>query len=341
LEHIKEHLDPDEEAELVRRTRQIIDFHGGADENLLMTGLLPFLNEKNLLHRLARFDFRAFFDSHFVRHGKVWYTEDQVDLQTRILKPLDFIPAEKVTEGIIYNYLKEHRYAAIDDLLNLVYTNLVNAYRPGVETIHTVLNRIADIGEIAGQKRPVYYLKPQQDQAATVAPDVIQKTLFDQDALVSKLEHNEIILRLAQYARSHSYQVHIGETEQRKDWALRGMSMAMLDHTEYGLLQIVFDTVKEIDLLILTGNVIVSAVEVATTVETADKAINNRFRNLHTVMPNLSVRKFVIVRDEDVAKANDILYTPANAKDHFFGSVEIMRISQLTEAGMAKLLNRI
>lgn len=341
IEQIKDALDPAEEAVLVERTRELIDYNGGADENLLMTGLIPFLNERNLLHRLARFDFRAFFDAHFTRKGKMWYTEDQIDAQTRALKPFEFIPAEKLTHDIIYAYLKEKRYATLNDLLNLIYTTLVNSQRPGIETIHKVLNRIAERGEMAGQKRPVYYLtrkavrQIEQDKASA---DVVQKSLFDEDVLLSQLDHNEIITRLMQHVTLRGYAVHVGETEQINESAFRGVSVPMSSASEFGLPPVVFATVKQIDLLALKGYTIVAVFEVATTVETANKAINDRYRNLFASAPNLNIRAFVIVRDADYKKAQEILYTPANALESLIQKVKIVRLSQLTPKGMDQLL---
>jgi hypothetical protein len=75
--------------------------------------------------------------------------------------------------------------------------------------------------------------------------------------------------------------------------------------------------VKQIDLLALKGNVIIAAFEVATSIDTANKAINDRYRNLFATAPNLHIRAYVIVKDEDFAKANNILYTPANALEDF------------------------
>jgi len=251
LEDIKDALTPDEEQELMERARQIITYHGGADENLLMTGLIPHLNHKNLLHRLAKFDFRAFFDAHFIRKGKMWHTEDQIDEQTHALKPTDFIQAEHVTEQLIQEYLKERHYAGIDELLNLVYTTLVNSHRPGIETIHRVLNRLTDSSTMPGQKRVVYYLKPAVKASQELSAEngaVIQTQLFAEDELVSTLEHNDIILRLAQYAKSQGYEVHAGETEQRKDSRLRNISTPMINSQEYGLPATTLETIKEIDL---------------------------------------------------------------------------------------------
>jgi len=112
----------------------------------------------------------------------------------------------------------------------------------------------------------------------------------------------------------------------------------MSSASEFGLPPLVFDTVKQIDLLALKGYAIVAAFEVATTVETANKAINDRYRNLFASAPNLNIRAYVIVKDVDHKKAQEILYTPANALESLIQEVKIVRLSQLTPKGMEQLL---
>jgi hypothetical protein len=59
---------------------------------------------------------------------------------------------------------------------------------------------------------------------------------------------------------------------------------------------------------------------------------------LFAAAPNLNIRAFVIVRDADYKKAQEILYTPANALDSLIQKVKIVRLSQLTPKGMEQLL---
>lgn len=112
----------------------------------------------------------------------------------------------------------------------------------------------------------------------------------------------------------------------------------MVSPQEFGLPPEVFSTITEIDLLFLKGSSITHAFEVATTVETANKAINDRYRNLFVASPNLLVKAYVIVRDKDFSKAYAIVFSKANVKDSISHKVRIVRLSELTEAGFEKLL---
>lgn len=74
-----------------------------------------------------------------------------------------------------------------------------------------------------------------------------------------------------------------------------------------------------------------SAVEVATSISTFNKAVNDRFRNLMTIAPNLNIALNVIVSPEDYAQARAELYTPANRKGGFASKVMLWRIPEIDE----------
>ena len=112
----------------------------------------------------------------------------------------------------------------------------------------------------------------------------------------------------------------------------------MVSPQEFGLPSEVFNTITEIDLLFLKGSLITHAFEVATTVETANKAINDRYRNLVVASPNLLVKAYVVVKDKDFGKAHTIVFSKANIKDGISQKVKIVRLSELTEVGFEKLL---
>jgi len=99
---------------------------------------------------------------------------------------------------------------------------------------------------------------------------------------------------------------------------------------EVGLTPNVFRLVKEIDLIILTGSQnILSAIEVATSITTFNKAINDRFRNLTTIAPNLNILLNVVIADDDFSKAHQELYTPANIESNLASKVRLLRISEI------------
>lgn len=340
IDNIKDTLTPDEEKDFRNKVEELIEFHGGADESLLMTGLIPYLNEKGLLHRLANFDLRTFLNGHFVYHkDKKWYKTEMVDRVTQSLKPMDAIPAELLTEGLITSFLREKKIASLDDILVNIYSTLVNSHRPGIQTINEILAKFCDQVQLKrGEKRKGYRLKselPKSTEIKTVDAK-IQTTMFGDDEITANIGHNEAIALLAKYAARLGYIIHVGETEQRKIPNFRDISHQMLSAVDYGINPKAFDIIKEIDLLWMKGKKIIAAFEVATSIDTADKAINVRYRNLFVSMPGLEIKTFVIVRDKDYKKAEEKLYTPVNLQDGVCDKVKTIKISEMTFENIEK-----
>jgi hypothetical protein len=164
-----------------------------------------------------------------------------------------------------------------------------------------------------------------------------QLGLFVSSKNVTYLGHNEIIELLYSYATDAGYDVHIGETEQNKEPMFKEISRAMNSHMEFGLPPKVFDTLVEIDMLLLKGSALMSAVEVTTSVDTADKAVNNRYRNMFIAMPSLKINAFLIVKDKDFNKAHQIVNSMANVKDGISQKITIVRVSELVSENIVKL----
>lgn len=336
-------LSTNEEESLRAKVEELIHFHAGADESTLMTGIIPYLEEKKLWHKVAGADFRSFFNKHFVydKQTKKWFTPDMIDSSAKVLKPLDFIPAEQLTEQIVFSLLSEKKYATLDEILCAIYAQLVNSYRPGIPAISKVLDRICVRITLPGYPgRQGFALKPTHPSVSKVKPPVVaeQRRLFGEPILATSLEHNQIITLLHFYAKNKGYDVHIGETEQKKDPALKKISRTMISPQEFGLPFDVFKAITEIDVLLLKGSTITHAFEVATTVNTANKAINDRYRNLFAASPNLLVKTFVVVKDRDFSKAHSLVFSKANVEDGLSEKIRIVRLSELTEDGFGKLL---
>jgi len=155
--------------------------------------------------------------------------------------------------------------------------------------------------------------------------------------MVTALSHNEIIELMYSYAVDKGYEVHIGETEQNKEPKFKKMSRQMTSNIEFGLPPAVFNTIIEIDMLLLKGSAISHAFEVATTVETANKAVNDRYRNMFIAMPSLSIKTFLIVKDKDAAKAHQLVYSMANVKDGISKKVIIVHLRDLTKEKLEQL----
>jgi SAM-dependent methyltransferase/ssDNA-binding Zn-finger/Zn-ribbon topoisomerase 1 len=140
-------LSTEEENDLLKKIEELIKYHGGADDNLLMIGLLPYLEtDKHILHKIGDKDLWSLLSKNFVwvEKQKKWFTKDMVDNEAHAVKVIDFIPAEHLTEQIIYSFLNEKQIASFDEILAVVYKQLVNSHKPGIDTIHTVLHKICD-----------------------------------------------------------------------------------------------------------------------------------------------------------------------------------------------------
>jgi hypothetical protein len=331
LEAIKSQLSLQDETDLKNKAEQIIRYHGGADETTLMTGLVPYLSQTGLLARLARFDLRLLLQDHpflFRKSDKKWYVADMVD-ESAPMKAIDIIPAVQATQQLVYSHLMANKQATLDELLVVIYSQLVNSYRPQMSTIGQVLSKYCRRIRPKGKKRDLYVWDPKRK-----TPAEIQSILSTQLPLTFGTsvpsDHNTIIAIIAQLVTSRGYAVHIGETEQRKSPLLAAMSV-QLTGLELGISQDAFRLIKEIDLIILKGSTMLAAVEVATSISTFNKAVNDRFRNLVTIAPNLIISLNVVVPPEDFAQARAELYTPANRKGGFASKVMLWRVPEIDE----------
>lgn len=338
-------LSTKQEQELVQKCSELIIYHGGADDSTLMTGLIPYLTENFLFQELAAKDFKGFLNKYFFwnKKDKKWFLDEMVDHDAETIKPIDYIPAEEFTEQVIYAFLKDKRFATLDEILAAVYEKLINSHRPGIEAINKVLNKICDKVPLRSKKgREGYRLKSRQPATKVLeAPATYtQIDLFGTHKMVTSLSHDEIIRLIYVYSVEHGFNVHIGETEQKKNPEFKRLSRPMLSNAEFGLPPQVFDTMLEIDLLLLNKDkpVIPFAFEIATTVETADKAVNNRYRNLFIAQPNLLTKAFLVVKDKDRSKAHKTVFSPANVKDGVSKRIQILSLSELTKDKFSQLI---
>ncbi|MBI4548650.1 MAG: hypothetical protein HY707_11760 [Ignavibacteriae bacterium] len=347
LNKIRTALTKEQEKALEEKIRELIEFHGGADDTTVMTGLIPALQEVGVFRQVAGFDWQAFLSEHFVKDKKSskWITkeiyEQYFDEKKNILRPIDYIQAEHVTKELILSFLLEKKRATMDELLSEIYTKLVNSHRPGVEAIQSVLNKYCEETAIPRSKKKGYRLKTEKEILTRVAePKVVhQYGIWGETSIVQDLSHDQIIEMLAHYAMELGYKVHVGETEQKKDSRFKRISTRMLRASDWGISSSkAFDKIKEIDLLILDGSEIPAAFEVATTVETARVAINDRFRDMFVMLPNTKINAFVVVRDEDASKAAEMIYSASNIKDEIADKIKPAKLSYLTKENFEKWL---
>lgn len=335
-------LSTDEEQDLINKTAELIKYHAGADDSTLMTGLIPYLYEKNIFLKIGSKDLTPFLKKHFVlvTKEKKWFTKDMVDLEAHTIKPIDYVPAERFTQEVIYNFLKTKKYSSLDEIISVIYQQLVNSHKPGITTISNVLQRMCRQVPLPGKgHRQGFALKPSKAVDTSISKPKVETQLgmLGPSKMLTALSHNEIIELIYYHAVEKGYEVHIGETEQKKEPKFKKISRQMTSHVEFGLPPNVFNTIVEIDLLLLKGSAITHAFEVATTVETANKAVNDRYRNMFIAMPSLSIKTFLIVKDKDAAKAHQLVYSMANVKDGISKKVIIVHLRDLTKEKLEQL----
>jgi putative DNA methylase len=336
LGELRDALSTSEQEALITEARKLIEFHGGADETTLMTGLIPFLSLQGLLARLAKFDFRPLFNAEFtfVKADKKWYTRSMVDADAKPLKTMDYVPAQHQTEVIVHEYLLEKKRARLDDLLIEIYSRLVNSHRPQMQTIEAVIQRCCRKVRVKGEKRDLFEWKPQVlPQMERELAKARQGRLFDAPQLTG---HTDIIRFVAGVAGESGLTVQIGETERRKDEGLRSLSLA-LKGVDLGLSPNVFRILKEIDLLILKETVLVAALEVVISVGTLASAMA-RFQNLFISAPNLNIKAVIVCQDQDYDLARRQLDTPANRESGLSKRVVIRPISKLDKKSLQDLI---
>ena len=110
--------------------------------------------------------------------------------------------------------------------------------------------------------------------------------------------HNKVINELFSLGEKKRYNVHIGETEQGslKAFKEKSFKIKIDDATKFGFNRNIFNIIREIDVLWLKGNTIVSAFEVEDTTN-VNSGIE-RFKALLDGAPNLNISTFIIVPDK-------------------------------------------
>lgn len=345
-------LTTEQESGIVERISSFIAYQGGADETAIMTCLIPYLSEAGLLHRLSQFNWGDLLSGHFIYDKKTgkWFNHDMVAESTKTLKlkPVNFIPAEQMVEQLIISHLKEKKIASLDELLNTIYTQLVNSHRPGVEAIQGAIKRVCQIADhkSAGgkKKRILYALKSSSKRTKTSQeePTFLQESLQMEGAERKISSHDGIIALLADWGESFGLQVHIGKTEQRKNKPFKEISTPMNNPGDWGFSsKSAFRIIKEIDLLYLKDRNILAGFEIATTIDTAREAINERFRELFVSIPNLSIRCFVIVKDKDTTRAHQILWTQSNLQGGISEKIKLLKLSELGKDLIGQMIGHI
>lgn len=312
--------------------------HSGAILSTIYMKIMPFLLNNNLLEKIQEKDLPPYLkDSFEERNGKWYLKENLADRLRNYLSDyskshykedysvLDFVPVEARLEYLIRRYLYKYGYATQDEILNEIYSNLINSNAAEYGEISRVLNRIAELTPGPKGKRKVWRLKEDIEREKQL--DLIEEKISEIVKVSEESEHDLMIRRLVELGAREQFACHIGRTEQRKYTEFRNLSIPMANNVQYGISQEGFRHVTEIDVLWLKGDAILSAFEVEKTT-TIDSGIN-RLRNLFACQPNVKIESYLLVPDRRKSEVERKLKSPANIKDSLTKKIGYILFSDL------------
>jgi len=337
LDAVRTELTLEEEKMLQQKAEELIRYHGGIEERDLWTTLTPYMSETGIFTRVVKFSFKSLLSTdqfYFDKNTKKWHMADMVE-NGSLLGTLA-IPAEQLTQQLVYSYLRNKKQATIDELLQVIYTNLINSQLPQMKSIEKVLSRYCKkLPPPKGSKREVYVWSP--SKLSPIEEERVRQLQTSLAFEALPADHNGLIIMMAKQAIDSGFTVHAGRTEQHRSPSLKELSK-QYSGFEIGLSPDTFDVIKEIDLLILKNNNIQAAVEVVLTLSTLNKALNDRFRNLLHLAPNLSVPLVAVVKDEDFQAAFDELRTPISLREGLPDKVKLIKLSELSSVDSLTLI---
>ncbi|MFH1186894.1 MAG: DNA methyltransferase [Candidatus Levyibacteriota bacterium] len=310
--------------------------HKGATLSVIYMKLIPFLLNNNLLDKINESSLTTYLKENFEEKDGKWYLKEQIGrgLEEYLSKyseshykqdyrVLDFIPVEARLEYLIRRFLYEKSSATQDDVLNEIYTNLINSNAADYGEISKVLNRIAKLTGESGRK--VWKLK--EDLARIEQLNLIEEKVKEVVETTEESEHDLMIERLVDLGAKEGYASHIGNTEQRKYTRFRQISIPMANNVQYGIDKKGFDIITEIDVLWLKGDSIVAAFEVERST-TINSGID-RFRNLFAVQPNSKIDAVIVIPDKRESETIKKISSPANKNEGLTDKIGYILFSKL------------
>lgn len=316
-----------EEAEVGNKIKEIagqaIEYHGGAKLSTIYTRLMPFLLNSGLLEKMTDRDLEPYLKKYFVRKDDKWYFPEAKVEGVAETKPEYYAPVEARVESIIRRFLYSKHQATMDEILQVVYSRLINSNAAEYEEIVHVLNRICV--RIAGDGgKAVYQLKEERDRGLLFK---LPKEKVEEYRYSEESDHDTIIEQLARIGRNKDYESHIGLTEQNKDKNFRELSIPMGSNVQFGLDQIAFNRIREIDLLWIKGISIMAAFEVE--VSTSIDSGITRFRELFAATPALNISAYIIIPDKREKEARDKIGSLANRREGITERVKYILFSDI------------
>ncbi|MGB2866190.1 MAG: DNA methyltransferase [Sedimentisphaerales bacterium] len=327
-----------EHAEIGRRIErlaaEVVLHHKGASLSLIYMKMMPWLLNNNLLDKISEKELVPYLSNNFEEKDGKWYLkvnpgdELKQDLEEysrqhykASYEELDFVPVEARIEYLIKRLLYARGFASQDDILNIIYENLINSNMAEAREIQRVLNSIAQLvpisqaaaGKVSKAKagRKVWKLKEDIDREqlfAGLGVDVEYRLATSEES-----DHDLAIARLVEMASLRNLKTHIGKTEQIKYAEFRQMSSGLPQRVQ-GMPKAARDIIEQIDVLWHNGGKgIVAAFEVERTT-TITSGID-RFRNLLTAAPESEIELYLVVPKSRGNEVRNKLGSPANRKD--------------------------
>lgn len=317
-----------------RLAAEAVIYHNGATLSTIYMKLIPWLLNNNLLEEIGEKEVEPFLSRNFEERDGKWFVKSDPDqalredlehysqqhYKTSYGDAMQIVPVEARLEFLIRRLLYRKGQATQDEVLNEIYTNLINSNAAEYGEIQRVLTRIAQLRDStegldrkAGKgtkKRKVWRLRE----------DIAREELFTGLGVDVKChlpsteesDHDLAIARLVEIGGLRGLKAHIGRQERMKYTDFR--KFGDLPKRVAGMPKAARDIIEQIDVLWHNGGRgIVAAFEVERTT-TITSGID-RFRNLLASAPDAAVDLYIVVPK---ARGNEVrakIGSPANRAD--------------------------
>ncbi|MGB3087413.1 MAG: DNA methyltransferase [Phycisphaerae bacterium] len=317
-----------------RLAAEAVLHHRGASLSTIYMKLMPWLLNNNLLDKIGENEVLPYLQQNFEERDGLWKLKADPDQALReelkryshehykaSYEELDFVPIDARIEYLIRRLLYGQGAATQDEILNQIYTNLINSNMAEVREIQRVLESIAKMVPLPKVGRAKRATAKGGRKVWRLREDIDRERLFKdmgadvQYRLASSEEsdHDLAIARLVEIAGVREVKAHIGKTEQSKYTEFRHMSSDLPQRIK-GLPKAARTIIEQIDVLWHNGGRgIVAAFEVERT--TTITSGLQRFRDLLAAVPEVQIGLYLVIPKSRAAEVRRKLTSPANRKE--------------------------
>lgn len=310
--------------------RQAIEYHGGAKLSTIYMRVMPFLLNNGLLEQIKENHLETYLKKDFIKKKDKWYLKEYIDEKTGSLLDKgieEYAPVKTRLESLIRRYLLESKTSTVtmDEILQVVYSSLINSDAAEYEEIVHVINRICVKKKArGGGKRDFWQLREKRVERSLFN---IIKEKTEEYGYSAESEHDVMIEQLVKIGKSKGFDSHIGTTEQRKDKRFRDLTIPMGSNVQFGLNETAFNRIKEIDVLWIKGIYIDAAFEVEASTS-IDSGIT-RFRDLFAATPRTNIPTYIVVPDKRKEEAEKKIGSLANRRDGLTKRIKYILFSDI------------